>query len=47
MVDRDKYGNYEEAYWRNKSSVLTLETHFVRQPLQKQILKSLKLKVNN
>lgn len=40
-------GNYEEAYSRYKSSVLTLESEFARPTLCNRLVKCLKTKVSN
>ena len=42
-VEQIEYGNYNQAYNRYKSSVLSLEEHFLRPILGQRLIKSLKL----
>lgn len=46
-VERIENGNYEEAYNRYKSSVLTFEEQFARPALHNRLVKSLTLQTNN
>lgn len=42
-VEQIEYGNYTDAYNRYKSSVLSLEEHFLRPVLGQRLVKSLKI----
>ena len=46
-VEQIENGNYEEAYNRYKSSVLTFEEQFARPVLHNRLVKSLTLQTNN
>lgn len=46
-VQQIEQGNYEAAYNRYKSSVLTLEESFVRPTLENRLVKTLKVVINN
>ena len=46
-VEQIENGNYEEAYSRYKSSVLTLEEQFARPALHNRLVKCLILQTNN
>lgn len=46
-VEQIENGNYEEAYSRYKSSVLTFEEQFARPVLHNKLVKSLTLQTNN
>ena len=46
-VEQIENGNYEEAYSRYKSSVLTFEEQFARPASNNKLVKSLKLQANN
>ena len=46
-VEQIENGNYEEAYSRYKSSMVTLEEQFARPMLNNRLVKSLTLQTNN
>ena len=46
-VEQIENGNYEEAYSRYKSSVLTFEEQFARPILHNRLVKSLTLQTSN
>lgn len=46
-VKQVENGNYEEAYSRYKSSVLTFEEQFARPTLHNRLVKCLSLQINN
>ena len=46
-VEQIENGNYEEAYSRYKSSVLTFEEQFARPALHNRLVKSLTVQTNN
>lgn len=46
-VEQIEQGNYEAAYNRYKSSVLTLENNFAKPALVNRLVKTLKVQTNN
>ena len=46
-VEQIEQGNYDKAYSRYKSSVLTLEEQFAQPTLTNKMVKTLKLQTNN
>ena len=46
-VEQIEQGNYDKAYSRYKSSVLTLEEQFAKPVLTNRMVKTLKLQINN
>ena len=46
-VEQIEHGNYDKAYSRYKSSVLTLEEQFAKPTLTNRMVKTLKLQTNN